>query len=173
VQATLRRRLPWPSPPQGAWLQSVWVGPDRSAAVPRHGRLLRVGRAPSRRYGCQTLRRRRQRHRRTGPRLYALAEPWLPTPPLLHPYPAQRWCVTTRGRSPVRSCRTPGSGRGASGNWRPYRDRQRRGGKNHRHTQKPGSHITYPVGCPTDRSRLSTVLYGIIEARNPRFRSMP
>ncbi len=31
-------------------------------------------------------------------------------------------CVITRGRSPVRSCRTPGSVRGASGNRRPYRD---------------------------------------------------
>jgi len=30
--------------------------------------------------------------------------------------------VTTRGRSPVRSCRTPGSVRGGPGNWHPYRD---------------------------------------------------
>jgi hypothetical protein len=32
--------------------------------------------------------------------------------------------VITRGRSPVRECHTPGSVRGASGNWRPYRDPQ-------------------------------------------------
>jgi hypothetical protein len=31
--------------------------------------------------------------------------------------------VLTQGRSPVRSCRTPGSVRGALGNRRPYRDR--------------------------------------------------
>jgi hypothetical protein len=30
--------------------------------------------------------------------------------------------VTTRGKSPVRSCRTPGSVRGVLGNWHPYRD---------------------------------------------------
>jgi hypothetical protein len=30
--------------------------------------------------------------------------------------------VMTRGRSPVRESRTPGSVRGASGHWRPYRD---------------------------------------------------
>jgi hypothetical protein len=28
----------------------------------------------------------------------------------------------TRGRSPVRSCRTPGSVRGVLGHWHPYRD---------------------------------------------------
>jgi hypothetical protein len=32
--------------------------------------------------------------------------------------------VTTRGRSPVRECRTPGSVRGVPGNRHPYRDRQ-------------------------------------------------
>ena len=30
--------------------------------------------------------------------------------------------VITQGRSPVRSCRTPGSVRGVLGNWYPYRD---------------------------------------------------
>ena len=32
----------------------------------------------------------------------ALAEQWLPKPHILHPYPAQRLRVTTRGKSPVR-----------------------------------------------------------------------
>jgi hypothetical protein len=36
--------------------------------------------------------------------------------------PAEEVEVMTRGRSPVRECRTPGSVRGASGNWRPYHD---------------------------------------------------
>jgi len=122
VNDTLRRRMHWPIPQQGAWRKSVLLGQDRYDAVPRNGSLLRVFRDTIMRYGCQTLRRRSQRHRMTWPRMDALAEHWLPKPPILHPYPAQRLCVTTRGRSPVRSCRTPGSVRGAPGNWRPYRD---------------------------------------------------
>ena len=31
-------------------------------------------------------------------------------------------CTSTRGRSPVRECRTPGSVRGVPGNRHPYRD---------------------------------------------------
>jgi hypothetical protein len=102
VNDTRRRRLHWPLPQQGAWLKSVLLGHDRDSAVPRNGSLLTVFRDTIMRYWGQTLRRRRQRHRRTWPRRYALAEQWLPTPPILPPYPAQRVGVTTRGRSPVR-----------------------------------------------------------------------
>ena len=102
MKETRRRRLHWPIPPQGAWLKSVLLGHDRSYAVPRKGSLLTVCRDAIMRYWCQTLRRRSQRHRMTWPRMYALAEHWLPKPHTLHPYPAQRLCVTTRGRSPVR-----------------------------------------------------------------------
>jgi hypothetical protein len=122
VKETLRRRRPWPIAQQGAWLNSVLLGHYRYYAVPRHGSLLTVFRDTIMRYGCQTLRRRSQRHRMTWPRMYALAERWLPTPHILPPYPAQRLCVTTRGRSPVRECRTPGSVRGGPGNRHPYRD---------------------------------------------------
>jgi RNA-directed DNA polymerase len=117
-----RRRMHWPLPQQGAWLPSVLLGHYRYDGVPRHGRRLQVFRETIMRYWCQTLRRRSQRHRMTWPRMYALAERWLPTPHILHPYPAQRLRVTTRGKSPVRSCRTPGSVRGVLGNQHPYRD---------------------------------------------------
>jgi RNA-directed DNA polymerase len=123
VQATLRMRMPWPIPRQGAWLKSVLLGPYRSYGVPRNGSLRTVFHETVMRYWCRTLRRRSQRHRLTWQRIYALAEQWLPKPPILHPYPAQRLRVTTRGRSPVRSCRTPGSVRGGLGNRHPYRDR--------------------------------------------------
>jgi RNA-directed DNA polymerase len=102
VKETLRRRMHWPIPQQGAWLKSVLLGHYRSYAVPRNGSLLTVFRDAIRRSWGQTLRRRSQRHRMTWPRMYALAEHWLPKPHILHPYPAQRLCVTTRGRSPVR-----------------------------------------------------------------------
>jgi RNA-directed DNA polymerase len=45
VPETRRRRLPWPIPQQGAWLQSVRLGHERSYAGPRHGSLRTVFRA--------------------------------------------------------------------------------------------------------------------------------
>lgn len=99
---TRRRRLHWPIPPQGAWLQSVLLGHYRYYGVPRHGSLLTVFRDTILRYGCQMLRRRSQRHRMIWPRMDALAEQWLPKPHIWHPYPAPRLRVTTRGKSPVR-----------------------------------------------------------------------
>jgi RNA-directed DNA polymerase len=103
VKETLRMRMHWPIPRQGAWLKSVLLGHYRYYGVPRNGSLLTVFRETVMRYWCQTLRRRSQRHRMTWQRMYALAEHWLPKPHILHPYPAQRLRVTTRGRSPVRS----------------------------------------------------------------------
>jgi RNA-directed DNA polymerase len=102
VKATLRTRMHWPIPQQGAWRCSVLLGHYRYYAVPRNGSLLRVFRETVRRSWCRTLRQRRQRHRLTWQRMSALAEQWLPKPHVLHPYPAQRLRVTTRGRSPVR-----------------------------------------------------------------------
>ena len=102
VKETLRRRLHGPLPPQGAWLQSVLLGHYRYYGVPRNGSLLTVVRETIRRYWCQRLRRRSQRHRMTWRRLDVLAEQWLPQPHILHPYPAQRLRVTTQGKSPVR-----------------------------------------------------------------------
>ena len=101
-KAALRERMHWPIPHQGAWRRRVLLGHSRDYAVPRHGRRLKVFREGIRRYGGRTRRRRSQRHRLTWQRLYALVERWLPSPPMLHPYPAPRLRVTTRGRSPVR-----------------------------------------------------------------------
>jgi RNA-directed DNA polymerase len=123
VTAALREHMHWPIPQQGAWLRRVLLGHYRSYAVPRHGSLLSVFRETIMRYWCQTLRRRSQRHRMTWQRRYALAEQWLPKLQIRHPYPAQCLRVTTRGRSPVRECRTAGSVRGVPGNRHPYRDR--------------------------------------------------
>ena len=102
IKAALRERMHWPIPQQGAWLRSVLLGHYRYYAVPRNGSLLKVFREAIMRYWGRTLRRRSQRHRMTWQRMYALVERWLPSPHILHPYPAQRLRVTTRGRSPVR-----------------------------------------------------------------------
>ena len=124
VTQTRRERMPWPIATLGAWLTRVVVGHYRSSGVPRNRGRLRVCRDCRLRDWCRIVRRRSQRQRLTWQRRYPLATPWLPAPHLRHPYPAQRWRVTTQGKSPVRSCRTPGSVRGVSGNRHPYRDRQ-------------------------------------------------
>jgi RNA-directed DNA polymerase len=99
---TLRVRMHWPIEKLGAWLKSVVVGHYRYYGVPRNMSRLWVFRERIRRYWCHTLRRRSQRHRMTWQRMYRLATQWLPEPHIMHPYPAQRLRVTTRGRSPVR-----------------------------------------------------------------------
>ena len=119
ITQTLRERRQWPIRQLGAWLKSVLTGHSRYDGVPRNRGMLRVFRAWILRSGCQTLRRRSQRHRITWQRIDALATPWRPPPHILHPYPAQRLRVMTQGKSPVRSCRTPGSVRGcAKQTWR-------------------------------------------------------
>lgn len=97
-----RERMHWPIRQLGAWRKSVLTGHYRYDGVPRNLGTLQGCRERILRYGCQTLRRRRQRHRITWQRLYARATPWLPQPHSVHPYPAQRLRVTTRGKSPVR-----------------------------------------------------------------------
>jgi RNA-directed DNA polymerase len=122
VQQTRRERRHWPIATRGAWLTRVVVGHSRSSGVPRNLGRRRVVRAGIRRSWCRIVRRRRQRHRLPWQRRSQRATQWLPEPHIMHPYPAQRLRVTTRGRSPGRSCRTPGSGRGVPGHWHPYRD---------------------------------------------------
>ena len=95
VKQTLRKRMCLPIPSQGTWLRAVLLGYYRYFAVPRNSSLLRVFREGILRSWCRTLRRRSQRHRITWRRMYALAQQWLPQPRILHPYPAQRLCVTT------------------------------------------------------------------------------
>ena len=48
------------------------------------------------------LRRRSQRHRLTWRKMMRIAERWLPSPKLRHPYPDWRFDIMTRGGSPVR-----------------------------------------------------------------------
>ena len=102
IKQLLRARMHWPIRQLGAWLKSVLTGHYRYYGVPRNLSMLRVFRECILRYWCQILRRRSQRQRITWQRIYALATQWLPPPHILHPYPAQRLRVTTRGRSPVR-----------------------------------------------------------------------
>jgi RNA-directed DNA polymerase len=102
IKQTLRKRMHWPIRSQGTWLKAVLLGHYRYFAVPRNSAMLRAFREGIIHCWCRALRRRSQRHRLSWQRMYELAKEWLPPPRILHPYPAQRLCVTTCGRSPVR-----------------------------------------------------------------------
>ena len=102
VKEQLRTRWHAPIPEVGQWLRSVLLGHYRYYGVPRNSRKLSAFRYQVYQLWFRALRRRSQRHRRLQARLNRLARQWLPSPRIFHPYPEQRLCVSTRGRSPVR-----------------------------------------------------------------------
>ena len=102
VTQELRRRLHDPVPEVGQWLRAVVRGHFRYYGVPRNGPALTLLRQQVVGLWLRSLRRRSQKHRVTWERMWRLASRWLPTARIHHPYPEQRLCVTTRGRSPVR-----------------------------------------------------------------------
>jgi hypothetical protein len=87
VKQTLRERMHGPIEKRGAWLTRVVVGHYRYSGVPRNLGQRRVFRECILRYWSRILRRRRQRHRVLGQRMYHLATQGLPEPHILHPYP--------------------------------------------------------------------------------------
>ncbi len=102
LKRELWRRMHLPVHVVGRWLQIVLLGHYRYYGVPYNTRSLSAFRYHVIRTWYHTLRRRSQRDRTTWPRMYRLADQWLPLPRVQHPYPEQRLCVITRGRSPVR-----------------------------------------------------------------------
>jgi hypothetical protein len=69
------------------------------------------------------LRRRSQRHRLTWRKMMRIAERWLPSPKLRHPYPDWRFDVMTRGGEPGALAAHAGIYTGAERNRRPCRAR--------------------------------------------------
>lgn len=102
VKQELRRRLHDPVPEVGQWLRAVVRGHFRYYGVPRNGPALTLFRQQVVVIWLRSLRRRSQKHRVTWARIGRLAARWLPTARIHHPYPEQRLCVITQGRSPVR-----------------------------------------------------------------------
>jgi group II intron reverse transcriptase/maturase len=102
LKMELRRRLHDPVPEVGAFIRSVIVGHVRYYGVPsnshglnafRHGAYVAWGRS---------LRRRSQRGRIPWERVARIAERWIPPARICHPYPLERFRVTTRGGSRMR-----------------------------------------------------------------------
>jgi RNA-directed DNA polymerase len=95
-----RRHLPIPE--QGRWLASVLQGHYNYYAVPDNSEALRAFRDEVVRHWLRALRRRSQRTTVTWERISRLADRWLPTVRILHPWPEQRFDAITQGRSPMR-----------------------------------------------------------------------
>ena len=102
VKTELRRRRHLPIPEQGRWLASVLRGHCNYFAVPDNGKALNAFRHQITRHWLRALRRRSQRTRMTWVRMKRLADRWLPTVRILHPWPEARFDARIQGRSPVR-----------------------------------------------------------------------
>jgi len=102
INVELRRRMHEPIAKVGEWLRSVLRGHYNYYAVPHNSRTLSVFRWRVARVWKSVLSRRSDKGKFDWKQMIRLIERWLPEPRVLHPYPGQRLCVKTRGRSPVR-----------------------------------------------------------------------
>jgi RNA-directed DNA polymerase len=123
VKQTLRRRLHAAIDEQGAWLRQVVRGYFACHAVPNNIQALAAFRRGIKWLWRRSLRRRSQKDRLTRSALNRLVARWLPTPRITHPWPEQRFAVTTQGGSRMPELGTSGSVRGVCSNARPYRDK--------------------------------------------------
>ena len=101
VKTELMRRRHLPIPEQGRWLASVVRGHLAYYAVPDNIDAVTAFRSQATRHWFKALRRRSQRSRLTWERMNRLSIRWLPPARILHPWPDDRFDVTTQGRSPV------------------------------------------------------------------------
>ncbi len=102
LKKEIKRRRHLPVPEQGRWLGSVVNGHLNYYAVPGNIDAVAAFRTQVTRHWFKALRRRSQRKRLNWVRMSRLATRWLPPARSRHPYPAERFNATTRGRSPVR-----------------------------------------------------------------------
>ena len=93
IKVELRRRMHQPIPQQGEWLARVVKGYFGYHAVPTNLSALRAFRHHVESLWLKTLRRRSQKDRFAWERLRRLADDWLPSPRILHPWPNLRFAV--------------------------------------------------------------------------------
>jgi RNA-directed DNA polymerase len=94
IKEQLRRRMHNPIPEQGRWLHTVVAGYFAYHAVPTNSRALNAFRHYVTHLWHRTLSRRSQKARVRWDRMAQIADDWLPTPRILHPWPEQRFAVT-------------------------------------------------------------------------------
>jgi RNA-directed DNA polymerase len=116
LKEEIRRRRHEPASHQHAWLSSVLVGHYRYYGVPTNRRGLTTFREHVRWSWHRQLQRRSQRAQWNADQLAAHDRRFpLPLPKIHHPWPKRRLAAPqTRGGSPVREIRSPGSVRGAA-----------------------------------------------------------
>jgi RNA-directed DNA polymerase len=102
IKVELWRRMHLPIPDQGRWLASVLRGHYRYFAVPDNSQALRGFHGRVERHWRRVLGRRSQKGQLPWEQMRRLVARWLPTPRVLHPWPAARFDAKTQGRSPVR-----------------------------------------------------------------------
>jgi RNA-directed DNA polymerase len=102
VKRELRRRMHLPIPEQGQWLASVVRGHLAYYAVPGNIEAVDAFCDQATRHWYKALRRRSQRASLNWQRMHRLAQQWLPSPRIIHPWPDARFDARTQGRSPVR-----------------------------------------------------------------------
>ena len=83
-------RMPDPVPEVGKWLRSVVEGHNRYYGVPMNYPALSVFRFEVVRHWHRALSRRSQNGRVLWDRMRRIANYWLPTPQIHHPYPLRR-----------------------------------------------------------------------------------
>jgi hypothetical protein len=93
IKDEMRRRMHQPIPEQGAWLKQVVTGFFAYHAVPTNARALVAFRYHVTDLWRRSLRRRSQKDHMTWTRITKLANDWLPTAQILHPWPEQRFAV--------------------------------------------------------------------------------
>jgi group II intron reverse transcriptase/maturase len=98
----LKRRTHHTIADVGKWLGAVARGHYAYYAVPGNSQALWGFRTEITRQWRHALRRRSEKTRMTWERMSDIARRWIPFPRILHPYPSQRLCVKTGGKSPVR-----------------------------------------------------------------------
>jgi group II intron reverse transcriptase/maturase len=93
VKEDLRRRMHQPIPVQGTWLNHVVSGYFNYHAVPTNSRALSAFRHRVIMLWRRVLQHRSQTAEMTWERMRRLANDWLPTPRIRHPWPAKRFAV--------------------------------------------------------------------------------
>jgi len=101
VKIELRKRWHAPVPEVGRWLGSVVRGHINYYAVPWNGPSVSAFRDQVIKLWMRALNRRSQQANVTWSRMHRLIRAWIPSVRIVHPYPSQRLCLRTQGRSPV------------------------------------------------------------------------
>ena len=102
IRLKLRKRITEGRKAVGKWLSLVLNGHYRYYGVPGNYSAMAGYRRRVQEIWHRALLRLSQRTRMTRARMQELADRWLPTPRIVHPYPDARFAVKTRGGSPVR-----------------------------------------------------------------------